>query len=69
MTETKRAYGKLPLPSMTPNLLSLMKTGKVYDLGTILNHDIPLWPGHPPFRVMPYKWHGDTQDLAYPAIS
>lgn len=67
MTSSPQPYGQLPLPSMSPYLMSLMKTGQVYDLGTVLNHDIPLWPGHPPFRVMPYKWHGDTADLGQPA--
>lgn len=62
----KEAYGKLPLPKMTPYLLSLIKKGDVYDLGTVRSHDMPLWPGHPPFRVLPYKWHGDTEDVAPP---
>lgn len=62
----KEPYGKLPLPKMTPYLLSLIKKGDVYDLGTVRSHDMPLWSGHPPFRVLPYKWHGDTDDVAPP---
>ncbi|MDR3175226.1 MAG: cyclase family protein [Desulfovibrio sp.] len=59
-------YGKLPLPKMTPSLISLMKTGRVYDLGTVRSNDMPLWSGHPSFRVLPYKWHGDTEDVTPP---
>ena len=62
----KETYGKLPVPKMDPYLLGLMKTGNVYDVGTVRSEDMPLWPGHPPFRVMPYKWHGDTTDVAPP---
>jgi kynurenine formamidase len=51
---------------MTPYLIGLMKTGHVYDLGTVRSHDMPLWSGHPPFRVLNYKWHGDTEDVTPP---
>ncbi|MDK2957307.1 MAG: hypothetical protein PWQ57_2803 [Desulfovibrionales bacterium] len=62
----KETYGKLPAPKMTPYLLSLVKKGDVYDLGTVRSEDMPLWSGHPPFRVLPYKWHGDTEDVTPP---
>ena len=61
-----KPYGNIPLPKMTPYLISLMKTGKVYDLGTVRSHDMPLWSGHPPFRVLPYKWHAETEDVTPP---
>ncbi len=57
-------YGRLLTPKMTPYLLSLMKTGNVYDIGTVRSHDMPLWPGHPPFRVLNYKYHGEDMVLA-----
>lgn len=60
---TAKTFGKLPAAKMTPYLLSLIKTGNVYDLGVIRSYDMPLWPGHPPFRVIPYKWHTDIADL------
>ena len=59
-------YGKLPLPRMTASLIGLMKTGRVYDLCTVRSHDMPLWSGHPAFRVLNYKWHGDTEDVTPP---
>jgi kynurenine formamidase len=58
-----KPFGQLPAPKVTPYLLSLMKTGNVYDLGTLRSNDMPLWGGHPPFRVLSYKWHGETTDL------
>ena len=61
-----KTFGNLPAPKMTPYLLSLMRTGNVYDLGTLRSYDMPLWPGHPPFRVLDYKWHGEDMIL-YPA--
>ncbi len=61
-----KTFGKLPSPKFTPYLLSLIRTGNVYDLGVVRSSDMPLWPGHPPFRVLKYKWHGEDQ-LLYPA--
>ena len=63
---TAKTFGNLPPPKFTPYLLSLIKTGNVYDLGVVRSHDMPLWPGHPPFRVLNYKWHGEDM-LLYPA--
>jgi kynurenine formamidase len=59
-----KPFGKLPAPKMTPYLLSLMKEGNVYDIGVVRSHDMPLWPGHPPFRVLNYKYHGEDMALA-----
>lgn len=64
----KENYGKLPFPKMSPDLLSFVKTGDVYDLGVVRSHDMPLWYGHPPFRVLPYKYHGETND-SYPGTT
>jgi kynurenine formamidase len=63
---SNKTFGKLPAAKMTPYLLSLMKKGNVYDLGTVRSHDMPLWPGHPVFRVLTYKWHSE-QDILHPA--
>ena len=58
-----KTFGKLPPAKMTPYLLSLIKTGDVYDLGVVRSHDMPMWPGHPAFRVLNYKWHGEDMIL------
>src|SRR6266540_2560855 len=57
-------YGALPVPRMTPELLNLIKTGKVYSLG------IPHFEGLPrpgtmvPFTLTPRLRHGDLETIA-----
>ena len=57
-------YGALRVPHMTPELLSLIKTGKVYSLG------IPHFEGLPgpgamvPFTLTPRLWPGDLSVIA-----
>lgn len=58
-----KTFGQLPAPKFTPYLKSLIKTGNVYDLGVVRSYDMPLWPGHPPFRVLNYKYHGEDMAL------
>jgi len=58
-----KSYGKLPAPKFTPYLKSLIKTGNVYDLGVVRSADMPLWPGHPKFMVLNYKYHGETKEI------
>jgi len=55
-------YGKLPIPQMTPELLSLIREGKVYSLQKVLEAGIPVFGGHAPFSIMPYIRHGDVED-------
>ncbi len=57
-------FGALPVPSFTPELLSLVRTGVVYSLEQILEPGIPFWAGHPPLVVSPYVRHGDMPELA-----
>jgi len=58
-----KSYGKLQAPKFTPYLKGLIKTGNVYDLGVVRSADMPLWPGHPKFIVLNYKYHGETRDI------
>lgn len=60
-----RAYGKIKPPLMTPELLSLVKTGEVYSLGQIIEKGIPFWSGHQPLVITTLLRHGDNKDL-YP---
>lgn len=60
-----RAYGKINAPLMTPELLSLIKTGKVYSLEQIIEKGIPFWIGHQPLVISTLLRHGDNRDL-YP---
>jgi len=62
------AYGALAWPTLTPELLALIRTGRVYSLQHVLEPDIPLWAGHPPLQIMAYLRHRETGEfLAYPA--
>lgn len=58
------AFGAMPVPKFTPELISLIKTGEVYSLEQILEPGIPYWAGHPPLVLTPYVRHGDAPELA-----
>ena len=45
-------YGALAWPQLTPELLGLIRTGRVYSLQHVLEPGIPLWSGHPPLQIM-----------------
>ena len=60
-----RPYGKMSVPIMTPQLLSLVKTGKIYSLAQIIEPGIPFWGGHQPLAMTTLLRHGDNQDF-YP---
>jgi kynurenine formamidase len=58
-----RSFGAIPAPLFGPELLSLIRTGRVYSLEQILEPGIPYWAGHPPLVVTPYVRHGDMPEL------
>jgi len=58
-----KSYGKYQAPKFTPLLKGLINTGNVYDIGVVRSADMPLWPGHPKFLVLNYKYHGETNIL------
>src|SRR5665811_2159263 len=60
-----RPFGKMTVPIVTPELLSLIKTGKVYSLEQIIEKGIPYWSGHQPLVISTLLRHGDSSDL-YP---
>ncbi|MCY4466710.1 MAG: cyclase family protein [Chloroflexi bacterium] len=63
-------YGQLPIPRLTPQLLSLVKTGEVYSLGVDF-HEGMLTPGAvmKSYSIAPHLRHSDpsTIDPAAPA--
>ena len=61
-----RAFGKMPVPFVTPEMISLIKTGKVYSLHQIIEPGIPFWSGHQPLVISPLLRHGDSRS-EYPA--
>src|SRR3990170_5729569 len=46
---------KLLTPEVTKQALGIVKTGKIYSLGQILEAGIPQLPHHPPFVRTPYN--------------
>ena len=60
-----RAFGKMNVPKMTPELLGLVKSGEIYSLEQIIEPGIPYWSGHQPLVITSLLRHGDTKDY-YP---
>lgn len=57
-------YGALPVPRMTPELLGLIKTGKVYSLGIPHFEGLPRPGAMVPFTLTPRLRHGDLDAIA-----
>lgn len=59
-------YGALPPPHFSPELLGLVRTGKVYSLAVILENGIPVPGGVRPYFFSADNRHGDLPQL-YPS--
>lgn len=59
-----RPFGAMPVPKVSAELLSVVRTGEVYSLEQIVEPGIPFWDGHPPLVIAPYVRHGDMPELA-----
>ncbi|MGP4041088.1 cyclase family protein [Gracilibacillus sp. D59] len=55
-------YGKLTYPVFSPELITLIKKGKIYSLQHSLEAGIPVIPGHSPFSISSYFRHHDTDN-------
>lgn len=58
-----KPYGALPLPKLTRELLTLVKTGAVYSLAVLHYEDIPVPPPMVPYTLTPRLRHGDLTDI------
>jgi kynurenine formamidase len=58
------AYGKLPVPRLTPELMALIKTGAVYSLGVDFQEGM-LTPGAAmkSYSIAPHLRHGDESTI------
>ena len=58
------AYGKLPVPRLTPDLLRLVKTGRVFSLGVDFQEGM-LTPGAAmkSYSIAPHLRHGDESTI------
>lgn len=59
-----KPYGALPVPALTPELLSLIKTGKVYSLAVLYEEKMLAPSPMISYTVLPHLRHGDLPDLA-----
>ena len=58
------AYGRLPIPHLTPELLSLVKTGEVFSLGVDYQEGM-LTPGAAmkSYSIVPHLRHSDPSTI------
>ena len=59
-----KPFGAMPVPRLSAELISVVRTGEVYSLEQIVEQGIPFWDGHPPLVISPYVRHGDMPELA-----
>jgi kynurenine formamidase len=57
------AYGALPVPKVTPELLGLVRTGTVYSLAVVYREGIPVPGPMVPYTLSPRLRHGDLSDI------
>lgn len=57
------SYGALPVPQVTPELLGLVKSGKVYSLAVVHYEGIPVPGPMVPYTLSPRLRHGDLTDI------
>lgn len=58
-----RPYGALPIPKLTPDLISLIKTGAVYSLAVMHYEGMPVPAPMVAYTLTPRLRHGDLQGL------
>jgi kynurenine formamidase len=56
-------YGSLPLPHVTPEMLTLVRTGQVYSLAVVHYEGIPVPGPMVPYILTPRLRHGDLNDI------
>ncbi len=57
-------YGALPIPHMTPELISLIKTGTVYSLSVVWKEGMLVPTPMVPYTLSPRLRHGDFPSIA-----
>jgi kynurenine formamidase len=58
------AYGVLPVPRVTPEMLGLVRTGTVYSLAVIYREGMPVPGPMVPYTLSPRIRHGDLNSIA-----
>lgn len=57
------AYGALPVPKLTPDLLALVRTGTVYSLSVVYYEGLPVPGPMIPYSLSPRLRHGDLAGI------
>lgn len=57
-------YGALPVPQVTPDMLGLVRSGRVYSLAVVHYEGIPVPGPMVPYTLSPRLRHGDLDDIA-----
>ncbi|MCC6801268.1 MAG: cyclase family protein [Anaerolineae bacterium] len=57
------AYGALPVPHVTPEMLRLVKTGRVYSLSVVYAQGMPAPEPMVSYTIAPHMRHGDLAAL------
>ncbi len=57
-------YGALPTPQLTPDLLSLVRSGKIYSLSVVYTEGMPVPGPMVPYTLAPRLRHGDPLNIA-----
>jgi len=56
-------YGALPVPHITPEMLALVRTGRVFSLAVVYYEGIPVPGPMVPYTLTPRLRHGDLSDI------
>ncbi len=59
-----KPYGALPVPHLTPELLTLVRTGTIYSLAVVYAEGIPVPGPMVPYTLTPRLRHGDLSEIA-----
>ncbi len=58
-----KPYGALPVPHLTPELIGLLRTGRVFSLAVVYREGIPVPEPMVPYTLTPRLRHGDLINL------
>lgn len=57
------SYGALPFPHVTPDMVALIRTGRVFSLSVVYREGIPVPGPMVPYTLTPRFRHGDLRDI------
>ena len=64
-----KPYGALPVPKVTPEHISLVRTGTVYSLAVVFSKKLPAPGPLQPYILSPGIRHGDWKELAPASVA